>query len=360
MTRRVYWGLAIFIILLICVGCVLVLQHTDTNREEELLKIVEQIWNMPSDQRPTHYFRFIEEYPYSKAALRARYALSRYKRVDGNFQSVGSDTSHKLSCYKEMLKYHPDSPRLLYDLAHLTEDDSPEEAIAYGKKALKYIDKYPADSTYGLHTYPEEIHYKLGQAYQEVGDYKSALVHLKAAQSLMKAYPDRPTWGYPNLKYVVSDIGYIESIPPLGPYLDRVDLSDRFDEIYAEFPGFPLTTGPEETEVAQKIIASWDIPSETAEEAAQREREEQDFAMFLAWLARIESVESPQDLDNFLMREVLKHLRGESSAFSPDRLMRAYELFQEHGDAEGINHLQKIDPDLAKAVSTDTDHRVEK
>ena len=83
----------------------------------------------------------------------------------------------------------------------------------------------------------------------------------------------------------------------------------------------------------------WNIPSS------------QEFKDFLRWIETIENAKSPADLDDFLMHEIAKQLQGEKTEFSSDRLIRAYETFQQHGDTEGIKQLKNTDPELERAVS---------
>ena len=269
-----------------------------------------------------------------------------------------------------MLKYHSDSPRLLQDLAALTCDDSPAESIAYGKEALKYIDVYPSDSWYGLWTHPEDIHWNLGIAYQKVGDYKSALVHLKTTQNLIAANPGRSDWVSPDL--VPSHIAAIRrGVPVYGPPSPEVGMPDVL------LPDLPL---PDDFDVSSDFFVdelpgaatdntfdSWDSPDApisipdpsahdphaVAVQAAHEAfvREQQAFDDFLQWMETTENTPSSQDLDDFLMREMATQLQGGTPAFPPDRLIRAFETFQHHGNADGIKQLQKMDPDIAKAMT---------
>lgn len=268
MTRRMYWGLAILMILFVGVTAVLRLRDVDTEPitiykvppdeqvksvvlkkppsgenfmtghwqgdvwhrtappapetvtvDEEILsyeELLQKVWGpMKNHQRRT----IIAEYPYSEAALQARYYLT------GGYSF---NKARKLSALKEMLKYHSDSPRLLADIVSTTMymDGDPEEAIKYGKEALKYVDLYPSDSLYGLRTHPEDIHHDLGIAYQKVGDYKSALVHLKAASELIEANPDRARFAIAKRDRIHYWIERIEAgRPSYGPPEPEMDYS---------------------------------------------------------------------------------------------------------------------------------------
>ena len=116
--------------------------------------------------------RVIAEYPYSQAALEARLSL-------GGGEAV----------YKAALKYHPHSPRLHLAIALSNGGVDPEESVAFAKKALRLLPNSSEDYSHleTLHSKPHvDAHMKLGRGYQRLGDYKSALVHLKTAQRLLK------------------------------------------------------------------------------------------------------------------------------------------------------------------------------
>ena len=65
----------------------------------------------------------------------------------------------------------------------------PEAAINYGKKALKYVDRYKWDSRYNAH--PVLIHKYLGNAYHySIYDHSTALEHYNQAVNILKATPE--------------------------------------------------------------------------------------------------------------------------------------------------------------------------
>ncbi len=330
-----------------------------------------KIMHGPPEDRRKANLRLIEAYPYSELALEARYDFTKY---DKNNKRIPWGSRNELPQYKEMLKYHPDSPRLLQDLAQLTQADSPEESIVYAKEALKYVDLYASNSWYGLWTEPEEIHTNLGMAYQRVGDYDSALVHLKAAQTLVNANPGRY---WENDDTIVAHIEAIErGFPVYGPPSEV----EAFDESLSDpfnlplLPDFPVDTSPDadvdgafdpQAMPVDTVSAPGGSPAADAPRAvaAQQmrdafvQRQQQEFEDFLQWMETIENAKSPADLEDFLMREMAKQLRGESPDFSSDRLIRAFETMQRHGKTDAIPHLQKIDPDLAKAMSKQRSQR---
>ncbi len=147
-------------------------QLGDTRKYIEMLVVT---GNLPKEfGGDSHGFArwIIAEHPYSQAALEARLVLG--------------DESGDL---KEALKYHPNSPLLHAEIAGEMEWHSPEESVAFAKKALRLFSTTSEDYSYrGVGGSPEvQSHYALGFAYQRLGDYKSALVHLKAAQRLYKS-----------------------------------------------------------------------------------------------------------------------------------------------------------------------------
>ena len=122
--------------------------------------------------------RIIAEAPYSIYAFEARLYLATH---DENGKSIHDDAL-LFERLQPLLKYHFDSPGLLHDLLVKGREIYPEAAIRYGKQALKYVDMYRMDSGYGA--FPERIHHFLGYAYQEIGDYNTALEHLNQALKL--------------------------------------------------------------------------------------------------------------------------------------------------------------------------------
>ncbi len=301
--------------------------------------------------------RIICDYPYSDAALEARYHL---------MPVLG--TEEESSYLKGMLKYHPNSARLLTDLATNLDIVSPEEAIAFGKKSLR-ID--PSD---------DFAHLALGRAYQRLGDYKTALVHLKSAQkfsdpeevSIIGFTIDGKTLNnkYERIAYEISmieagtprfgpdpepsgafsmDVGISvpSSVPASSP-----DLDSMFDP--SDLPELP----PVDERVVDSAVPSLrDAAVMRAREAVEserlasvREQQRKEFASFLRWMDTIETAKSPADLEDFLMREMATQLRGGSSEFTPDRLIRAFETMEQHGEAAGLRALEKLDADLARKM----------
>ena len=414
MKSRMYWGVAILIILLIGVSVFMLMRNRDTEPkviykvpsaevmqqvrkanavkkpppgetygtgywdgdewhrtappEPESVSVDGEMWTYAdlemkirqgsSEVRQKAYRLAIAAYPYSELALGARYSLMRY---DENGKHVFPDSQTKLEEYKEMLKYHPDSPRLLHDLAQLTEEDAPEESIFYAKEALKYIDLYPPDSAYGRRAYPEKIHHNLGFAYQRVGDYDSALVHLKKTKTLIEANLGR-RWDTDYLDNVI--IPNIEAIengnPRYGPpseedplegidpsLLDPFNLPPVSDFGDVTMPDFDVPLKPE---VMPTDTTSDPAAAEQAR-AAFEQRQRQEFDAFVRWMAERERAESPTNLEDFLMREMAKQMQAGESQFTPDQLIQAFQMWQRRGTDDDIRHPRAVDPEVAKELS---------
>lgn len=332
--------------------------------------------------------RIIDEYPYSDAAVEARLSLYSGWSVENNSVLMGA------------LKYHPESPRLLSEIAGIVT--SPEESVAFAKKALHFLPDSSEDYSHLwlVETPVVSSNIKLGRAYQRLGDYKSALVHLQTARRLLKPgiaagdgveveingvvktlYPDDGTSFYHTLS---EEVAAIESGKPLLGPNPQPDRSSSDVSVVSQ----PTQSTPRSVvSDSPSSVDGFDVPTETkdpsdgvfdpsdpslserdkamrAKQAAEearaafiqkqqqaQQRAKQEFERFVRWMQTIENAKSPADLDDFLMREMATHLQGGRSEFTPDRLIRAFETMERHGDAKGMLQLQKMDPDIAKAMS---------
>ncbi|MYF55726.1 hypothetical protein F4225_08210 [Candidatus Poribacteria bacterium] len=361
----------------------------DTNKLR--LKLLKE--GMSSKDRAALARRIIDEYPYSEAALVARFHL---------YSFGGGIGSESIELFKSFLKYHPESSLLHSALATGLDLSFPEESVAFAKKALHFLPNSSEDYSHLwlVETPIVNSNISLGRAYQRLGDYKSALVHLKTARRLLKpgivegdgveveidgvvkkTYHDMTTAFYDRMS---EEIAAIEAGKPLlgpNPQPDRSS-SD-------------VSVGSQQTQGSPRSVVSdspssvdgFDVPIETkdpsdgvfdpsdpslserdkamrAKQAAEearaafiqkqqqaQQRAKQEFDRFVRWMQTIENAKSPADLEDFLMREIATQLQGGQSAFTPDRLIRAFETIERHGDAKGMRQLQKIDPDVAKAMS---------
>ena len=299
------------------------------------------------------YDHILNEYPYSRAAFEVR-----YQRAAGD-----------LSGLKSMLKYYPNSPRVNAEIAWeslYSDGGSTVDAVAFGKKALQLLSESSEDySDFSANNLPQAFaHNALGVAYQELGDYKTALVHLKSFQRILLPEVSEDAWVALSYEAIGDQIAAIRAgkpyyypIPevPVDVPPERVSQSVSVSETGApllEESSVPLN-GPPRFEDASDVFAEYERADavEHPSPSVFAEHEQQEFEGFLQWIDEIETAKSPADLDDFLMREMAKHLQGSSSKFSAERLIRAFETMQLQGQAEGMIELQRMDKELAKAMS---------
>ena len=100
----------------------------------------------------------------------------------------------------------------------------------------KYHSLYPENTMYGLWPTADEIHITLGFAYQNIGDYKSALANLKMASELFDPKRSDPQ-DESYQEVIISNIESVESGTPLYAPLSEVKrLSElELDEDAIEF-----------------------------------------------------------------------------------------------------------------------------
>lgn len=278
---------------------------------------------------------------------------------------------------KEALRYHPESPLLLSMFAVNEVFHRPEETILYAKKALRNLAKTSEDySKFGVTDSPRmNAHWALGFAYQKLGDYKTALVHLKMTRSLLK-----PGLALDSLDGNLSrmlyegrsrDIAAIKAGKPLlgpdpkpaaaaAPLVVSDPSPSSSDSVIV--PPVPVDMGAVPSRFpAGAAVSSTDpsfvdarglrAESEAFREDPDRLRARQEHLDFVRWLETIESAKSPSDLDTFLMREMAKTLSGGDAQFTPDRLIRAFEVMHRQGQPRGLSELEKRDAEIAREVA---------
>lgn len=119
---------------------------------------------------------------------------------------LGATAAHRAAAaevYHSLLSFHPDSPVVLEKLGAVLWEDKPVEAIRYLKQANRL------DPAYG--------DFLLGHAHQRVGDYDTALFHLRRFTELPTAHPEvqRSAWaqigriedGHPTILPIALDSG---------------------------------------------------------------------------------------------------------------------------------------------------------
>ena len=76
----------------------------------------------------------------------------------------------------------------------------------------------------------------------------------------------------------------------------------------------------------------------------------EDVQTFINW-AESTLNDTPTDTNDFLEKEMKRHLLGQKTTFDPDRIKRGFDMIQKYGREDGIKRLQRLDPDLAKQVT---------
>ena len=155
----------------------------------------------------------------------------------------------------------------------------------------------------------------LGFAYQRLGDYKTAWVHLKKGQSLTEQCS--------------------VCCPSPGEGAPDALVAEHYDysaHITALESGRPL--------VQQKRMAR----SSSDKVAAFEE-----LKGFLKWAGAIMR-DTPITTNNFLAKELESHLLGQKTMFHPERITRAFELMERHKQRKGMRLLEQSDPPLAREV----------
>ncbi len=313
------------------------------------------------------YQHIIAKYPNSKAAFEARYRLA----TQGSVTTQADDL-------KSLLKYYPDSPRINADIAFWTSIESPEESIAFAKKALR-LPAFSLEWNSDILRSPEvDAHTALGRAYQRLGDYKTAMVHLKKAQSLILPEIDDRWVSNRYETYGEHIEAIIAGKPLLGP--DPIEVQEESSGQESVL-AVPSTSDVSASSDSPTSVEGFDFSSdddellpfdrrspdfsesdprlrirEVAEKARadfllHQQQKQLEFEGFLRWMEQIERAKSPADLDDFLMREMARTLQGEASDFETDRLIRAYETMTRYGKTEGLTKLRQRDPEMAKAMS---------
>lgn len=184
--------------------------------------------------------------------------------------------------------------------------DSPEEAISYALKGLNNNNSHPDRA---------RLHAVLGFAYQRLGDYKTAWVHLKKGQALTEQC--------------------LSCCPSPGKEATPVEATKHYDysvHITAIESGRPLVQ-------RQRIARS------SRDKAAAFE----ELKGFLQWAGAIMR-DTPITTNNFLAKELESHLLGKKTTFHPERITRAFELMEQHKQSKGMRLLQQSDPPLAREV----------
>ncbi|MDE2674702.1 MAG: hypothetical protein OXH65_06295 [Paracoccaceae bacterium] len=289
--------------------------------------------------------RVIAEDPSSPQALEAGLYLGRLLR----------EPHEKQTAYLKVLEHHPNSSMALDRLGRLLSYDQPELSVPYLKKASQLDPSHGSDS-------------ELGVAYERLGDYKTAWIHYKKA---LKHNPDDYCIinliaienGDPILFPIVrepADVPVPDSLearhdmPPLPPTKD----TDTFLE-FPEGDDSPISPAVLESPTREDM-ARQEAERQASERRAllERMREQQEMEQeayfeeleeFINWAESIMN-DTPIDTNNFLAKELERHLLEQKTTFAADRVTRGFELIQRYGQDEGIKRLETVDPKLAREV----------
>ena len=210
-----------------------------------------------------------------------------------NAEDIGGDNTEAHTAYLAVLRHHPDNVAALFRLGRLfLYDEEPEGAIPLFEKANRLV--------------PTHFNFNLGQAYDLLGDYKTAWVYFKKELNARKQPKGSHTRNSTRRMLYVYEV---EQDPPPPVSTSTVD---------------PLSMS-----VAELMA-------------------------FVNWEKSL-STDTPIDINPFLAQEIRAHIRGEASPFKPSRLVRAFEQIHRHGKKEGIKRLEQSDPELANKVKLAAD-----
>lgn len=296
---------------------------------------------------------------YAKCVIAADPASPEALEVGLYMARVVRDPHERETYYRGVLKYHPGSDEVLYRLGGLLALDRPMEAIPYLKKV--------------------DAHSKLGVAYSRLGDYKTAWVHFRIASETGTGYVRsgalRSLHAIESGKPLLSPIARDPDVP--APIIEEGLLKDGYvpfldESSYGAMPVLPevppVDSASESSQVsaAARAAAARQAFSELQEKSAAQQRRdhelwEKELNAFLEWAASVVNESNRQsplhpedrfvkDFEDFLAKELERHLRLEKTRFAPDRLSRGFEYIHRYGQMEGLKRLEKKDPELAKEV----------
>ena len=244
-----------------------------------------------------------------------------------------------ISDYEAILEIDPNNYRAMRRIGDEWDYDRPEEAIEILKKA-KDLGSTAADAA-------------LGQAYERLGDYKTAWMHYYQYKT---AHPH----GH---GLVVQHMAAIVSGEPRWPPIRRAapvnapepgaygnPPSGSFETVSDTAGSFDTSPDPFEPAAAREGAAQADAAAQAATDArAQQQQIQREIEDFIHWLEQAEN-ETP-DAEDFLSQQMQKHLRGsDTPEFAPERLIRAQETLDRYGPEEGMRRLESTDPKVAERV----------
>lgn len=303
--------------------------------------------------------RVIAENPGTEIEFEARYYIAREI-----IPSSEEFHAEKVAAYQTVLEIDPNFQGALSGLGvTLVNNDKPAEAIPFLKKHNSVAASiagpgsgHPADPW-------------LGQAYEKLGDVKTAWLYYKRALTgplhhkndpmavFMRHHIEKIEVGDPVFKPILQTSNAAPTETYIPEITNKPHLSQGHTHANEVHPidferAVPHRAGHETYD--QNIHTR-----RTAVKAAQQTHEnflkhqelaQKEFREFLQWAETIMNADSPMDTNNLLMKEMEAHLKGGQPQFEPERIIRAFETMERFGPADGIKRLQKSDPNLAKQV----------
>ena len=232
--------------------------------------------------------------------------------------------------YRSLLPYNPDSPELLKRLGQVLWEDKPVEAIRYLKQANR-VGSANSD-------------FRLGFAYQRVGDYDTALFHLRRFAELPAAHPvtQQRAWhhiarieeGDPIILPIALESGSAAPEAVQGAS-DAASVQPQHTSSSAAPHG---DVDDRDSRTPQHV----EDGSDAAADAARAEFEKM-------------RAQAQQELQKFLQGytaddRVADEMKTLTNRYDPGRLSRAIETLSEHGAEEGLRRLKQRDPELAEQL----------
>lgn len=287
--------------------------------------------------------RVIAENPGTSIELEARIYIAEKIPWSKEFYT------EKAEAYKQVLEIAPNSINIISGLGCvMLNDDKPIEAISY----FMQVNRLNPNAGYS----------GLGESYEKLGDVKTAWVYYKKALAngdpqpgRMRRHIEAIEAGDPIFKPVLSapepvsiDAHVHEHAPHSHvskEHAHQTEVSSD-DLLWAE----PESTSPQDTRYDNDERRRATAQQTHDDFLQYQELSQKELDDFLQWAETIMNADFPMDTNNFLMKEMEAHLKGGQAQFEPDRIVRAFETIELYGPAEGIKHLQKADPDLAKQV----------
>lgn len=254
--------------------------------------------------------------------------------------STEPDDARAVAGYKAIVNREPENARALSALGYRLHYDHPEEAIPYLKRANTY--------------------YGLGLAHERLGDLKTAWLYYRKQQLLYNSgLIEHRKRAIEMGKPLYEPISGVSDVPPVPDEVSIERGDDLHDEPHASVfeappPGVPDFFSEDRPSSEDQLT---DVGRrEAARAAAERldAAEQQAFDTFMKWAENTMNAEKSLD---FLSIEMAAHLKGRQAMFSPERLIRAYELIERSGFEEGLHLIRSKDPELAKQIERWTEKR---